>query len=103
MEIYLQIGGSVCETYRALRSFYSRHNRPSEQAIRFMTDKFHTTYSLHDVIPKQDKTINPLKLTILYEVPANRIIGLYLFRNEEGATIAVKRVRYRHMLNNFFS
>ena len=40
---------SVRETYRAFRLFYVQHNRPSEQAIRSVTDKFHTTYSLQDV------------------------------------------------------
>lgn len=51
VEIYFQNQSSVRQTYRALRPFYGRHNRPSEQAIRALMDKFRTTYSLHDVKP----------------------------------------------------
>ena len=44
VEIYFQNQSSVCETNRALRPFYGRHKRPSEQAFRFLMDKFHTTF-----------------------------------------------------------
>ena len=39
MEIYFQKQSSARKTYRALRPFYGRHNRP-EQAIRSVMDKF---------------------------------------------------------------
>ena len=51
VEIYSQNRSSVRETYRPLRPFYGRHNRPSEQAIRSVMNKFCINYSLHDVKP----------------------------------------------------
>ena len=50
VEIYFQSRSSISETYRALRPFYGRHNRP-EQAIRSVMDNFCITYLLHDVRP----------------------------------------------------
>ena len=50
MQIYFENQSSICATYRRLRDFYGSHNRPSEQAIRRIADRFHTTYSLNDAI-----------------------------------------------------
>ena len=51
MEIYFQIRSSIRETYRALRPFYGRYNRPPEQFIHSVMNKFRTTYSFQDVKP----------------------------------------------------
>jgi len=48
VEIYFQNHGSVRETHRALRPFYGRHNRPSEQLIRITMERFRTTFTLLD-------------------------------------------------------
>ena len=42
VEIYFRNRSSFRETYKALRPFYGRHNRPSEQSIRSVMDKFRT-------------------------------------------------------------
>jgi len=39
VEIYFENYGSVRETHRALRPFYGRHNRPSEQLIRLTMER----------------------------------------------------------------
>ncbi|GFV10628.1 transposable element Tc3 transposase [Trichonephila clavipes] len=39
---------SVRNTYRALRPFYRRQNRPSEQFIRLTMERFRTTFTLID-------------------------------------------------------
>lgn len=222
IEIYFKNQSSVRQTYRALRPFYVRHFRPSEQAIRAVVDKFRTTSSLRDIktparrnyvrteeaissvsesvqqdpnisirhraqqlglcpsttwkilrkdlhllpykiqlvqelkpddhrlrrefadwahnqlevdpffyrkilfsdeahfwlngyVNKQncriwsetnpghylETPLHPLKLTVWCGIHANGIIGPYVFRNEEGATVTVNGVRYRHMLNTF--
>ena len=44
VEIYFQNRSSTLETYRALRPFYGRHNRPSEQAICSIIDECCPTY-----------------------------------------------------------
>jgi hypothetical protein len=48
VQIYFENHGSVRQTHRALRPFYGRHNRPSEQVIRKTMDRFHTTHTLVD-------------------------------------------------------
>ena len=51
VDIYFQNRSSLRETYRTLRSFYGRHNRPSEQVIRSVMNEFRTNYLLHNVRP----------------------------------------------------
>ena len=51
MDTYYQNRSSVRETYRVLRLFYGRHNRPSNQAFYSLINKFRITHSLHDVRP----------------------------------------------------
>lgn len=48
VQIYFENHGSVRETYRALRPFYGRHNRPSEQTIRATMNRFRTKHTLID-------------------------------------------------------
>lgn len=57
-EIYFQKSRSVRETFRALRSIYGTHNRPSEQLIRRTIDRFLTTFTLLDNIhPERARTV----------------------------------------------
>jgi hypothetical protein len=51
VEIYFEKNKSVREVYRALRPFYGEHNRPSEQAIRAVIDRFCTNFTLLDSKP----------------------------------------------------
>jgi len=48
VQIYYEKHGSARETYRALRQFYGRHNRPSEKLIRLTVEHFCTTFTLND-------------------------------------------------------
>jgi hypothetical protein len=48
VQIYFENPGSVRQTHRALRPFYGRHNRTSEQVIRKTMDRFRTTHTLVD-------------------------------------------------------
>ncbi|GFU94287.1 DUF4817 domain-containing protein [Trichonephila clavipes] len=48
VQFYLENNGSVRNMYRALRPFYRRQNRPSEQLIRLTMERFHTTFTLID-------------------------------------------------------
>ncbi|GFX19836.1 DUF4817 domain-containing protein [Trichonephila clavipes] len=48
VQFYFENNGSVRNTYRALRPFYRRQNRPSEQLIRLTMERFHTTFTLID-------------------------------------------------------
>ncbi|GFV04444.1 transposable element Tc3 transposase [Trichonephila clavipes] len=48
VQFYFESNGSVRNTYRALRPFYSRQNRPSEQLIRLSMERFRTTFNLMD-------------------------------------------------------
>jgi len=50
IQIYFENGSSIRATYRRLRDFYEARNRPSEQAIRRIVDRFRSTFSLHDAI-----------------------------------------------------
>ncbi|GFX47189.1 transposable element Tc3 transposase [Trichonephila clavipes] len=47
-QFYSENNGSVRNTYRALRPFYRRQNRPSEQLIRLTMEQFRTTFTLID-------------------------------------------------------
>ncbi|GFX94714.1 DUF4817 domain-containing protein [Trichonephila clavipes] len=48
VQFYFENNGSVRNTYRALRPFYRRQNRPSEQLIRLTIERFRTTFTLID-------------------------------------------------------
>ncbi|GFW46202.1 transposable element Tc3 transposase [Trichonephila clavipes] len=48
VQFYFENNGSVRNTYRALRPFYHRQNRPSEQLIRLTMERFRTTFTLFD-------------------------------------------------------
>ncbi|GFT49686.1 DUF4817 domain-containing protein [Trichonephila clavipes] len=48
VQFYSENNGSVRNTYRALRPFYRRQNRPSERLIRLTMERFRTTFTLID-------------------------------------------------------
>ncbi|GFV69475.1 putative transposable element [Trichonephila clavipes] len=48
VQFYFKNNGSVRNTYHALRPFYRRQNRPSEQLIRLTMERFRTTFTLID-------------------------------------------------------
>ncbi|GFY26504.1 transposable element Tc3 transposase [Trichonephila clavipes] len=48
VQFYFENNGSVRNTYRALRPFYRRQNRPSEKLIRLTMERFRTTFTLID-------------------------------------------------------
>ncbi|GFU51827.1 DUF4817 domain-containing protein [Trichonephila clavipes] len=48
VQFYFENNGSVRNTYCALRPFYRRQNRPSEQLIRLTMERFRTTFTLID-------------------------------------------------------
>ncbi|GFW66331.1 DUF4817 domain-containing protein [Trichonephila clavipes] len=48
VQFYFEKNGSVRNAYRALRPFYRRQNRPSEQLIRLTMERFRTTFTLID-------------------------------------------------------
>ncbi|GFX58808.1 DUF4817 domain-containing protein [Trichonephila clavipes] len=48
VQFYFENNGSVRNTYRALRPFYRRQNRPSEQLIRLTMERLRTTFTLID-------------------------------------------------------
>jgi len=48
IKFYYQNQCSVRETFRALRDFYSRHNRPAESTIRRLVAKFESTGSINN-------------------------------------------------------
>ncbi|GFV77671.1 DUF4817 domain-containing protein [Trichonephila clavipes] len=48
VQFYFENNGSKRNTYRALRPFYRRQNRPSEQLIRLTIERFRTTFTLTD-------------------------------------------------------
>ncbi|GFU91263.1 DUF4817 domain-containing protein [Trichonephila clavipes] len=48
VQFYFENNGFVRNTYRTLRPFYRRQNRPSEQLIRLTMERFRTTFSLID-------------------------------------------------------
>ncbi|GFX91511.1 DUF4817 domain-containing protein [Trichonephila clavipes] len=47
-QFYFENNGSMRNTYRALRPFYRRQYRPSEQLIRLTMERFRTTFTLID-------------------------------------------------------
>ena len=48
IKFYYQNQCSVRETFRALRDFYPRHNRPAESTIRRLVTKFESTGSINN-------------------------------------------------------
>ncbi|GFW40845.1 DUF4817 domain-containing protein [Trichonephila clavipes] len=48
VQFYFENNVSVRNTYRALRPFYRRQNRPSEQLIRLTMQRFRTAFTLID-------------------------------------------------------
>ncbi|GFT11555.1 DUF4817 domain-containing protein [Trichonephila clavipes] len=48
VQFYFENNGSMRNAYRALRPFYRRQNRPSEQLIRLTMERFRTTFTLID-------------------------------------------------------
>ena len=48
IKLFYQNGCSVLATYRELRPFYGRHNRPTDRTIRNVVDKFESTGSVND-------------------------------------------------------
>ncbi|GFU85907.1 uncharacterized protein TNCV_2037381 [Trichonephila clavipes] len=58
VQFYFENNGSVRNTYRALRPFYRRQNRPSEQLIRLTMERFRTTFTLIDNShPQRHRTV----------------------------------------------
>ncbi|GFV02951.1 DUF4817 domain-containing protein [Trichonephila clavipes] len=58
VQFYFENNGSVWNTYRALRPFYRRQNRPSEQLIRLTMERFRTTFTLIDNShPQRSRTV----------------------------------------------
>jgi len=48
IKFYYQNQCSVRETFRALRDFYPRYNRPAESTIRHLVAKFESTGSINN-------------------------------------------------------
>ncbi|GFU19028.1 DUF4817 domain-containing protein [Trichonephila clavipes] len=62
VQFYFENNDSVRNTYRALRSFYRRQNRPSEQLIRLTMERFRTTFTLIDNShPQRRRTVRTEK------------------------------------------
>ncbi|GFY13989.1 DUF4817 domain-containing protein [Trichonephila clavipes] len=62
VQFYFENNGSVRNTYRALRPFYRRQNRPSEQLIRLTMERFRTTFTLIDNLhPQRRRTVRTEK------------------------------------------
>ncbi|GFV57086.1 DUF4817 domain-containing protein [Trichonephila clavipes] len=58
VQFYFENNGSVRNTYRALRPFYRRQNRPSEQLIRLTMERFRTTFTLiYNSHPQSRRTV----------------------------------------------
>ena len=50
IKIYYQNDESVRKTFRALRKFYGRNNRPAESTIRHLVNKFESGGTVTDTI-----------------------------------------------------
>ena len=50
IQIYYQNNQSVRKTFRALREFYGRNNRPAESTSRRLVNKFQSSTTLTDTI-----------------------------------------------------
>ena len=50
IKIYYQNNESVRKTFRALREFYGRNNRPAESTSRRLVNKFQSSATLTDTI-----------------------------------------------------
>ena len=50
IKIYYQNNESVRKTFRALREFYNRNNRPAESTIRRLVNKFESSGTVTDTI-----------------------------------------------------
>ena len=50
IKIYYQNNESVRKTFRALREFYGRNNRPAESTIRRLVSKFQSSGTVTDTI-----------------------------------------------------
>ena len=50
IKIYYQNNESVRKTFRALREFYGRNNRPAESTIRRLVNKFQSSGTVTDTI-----------------------------------------------------
>ena len=50
IKIYYQNNEPVRKTFRALREFYGRNNRPAESTIRRLVNKFQSSATLTDTI-----------------------------------------------------
>ncbi|GFS49726.1 DUF4817 domain-containing protein [Trichonephila clavipes] len=58
VKFYFENNGSVRNTYRALRPFYRRQNRPSEQLIRLPMERFRTTFTrIDNSHPQRRRTV----------------------------------------------
>jgi len=69
VQFYFENNGSVRNTYRALRPFYRRQNRPSEQLIRLTTERFRTAFTLIDNLkPRGAVLCVQKKLLLLYSL-----------------------------------
>ncbi|GFV84112.1 DUF4817 domain-containing protein [Trichonephila clavipes] len=53
VQFYFDNNGSVRNTYLALRPFYRRQNRPSDQLIPLTMERFCTTFTLIDNLHSQ--------------------------------------------------
>ncbi|GFX87465.1 transposable element Tc3 transposase [Trichonephila clavipes] len=58
VQFYFENNGSVRNTYRTLRPFYRRQNRPSQQLIRLTMERFRSTFTLIDNShPQRSRTV----------------------------------------------
>ncbi|GFU42643.1 DUF4817 domain-containing protein [Trichonephila clavipes] len=69
VQFYFENNGSERNTYRALRLFYRRQNRPSEQLIRLTMERFRTTLTLIDNShPQRRRTVRTEEAFLYYTV-----------------------------------
>ncbi|GFX60506.1 DUF4817 domain-containing protein [Trichonephila clavipes] len=58
VQFYFENNGTVRNTYRAIRPFYCRQNRPSEQLIRLTMERFRTTFTqIDNSHPQRRRTV----------------------------------------------
>lgn len=90
VKIYYKNSESVRATFRALRDEYGRHNRPSEQAIRAIIDRFETKFTLLD----QKAPIRARSARSNENIAAVRA-------NVAEISVTVNGERYRAMIRDF--
>lgn len=67
LKLFYVNNSSTRQTFRALRGIYGRHNRPTESAIQRLIQKFETTGSVCNNIPKKDRKFDVvMKMLLLF-------------------------------------